>query len=219
MSRACMLLSRLPQLASASRGHCGLVSAPRAHPPHRVYVYKPHPGFMCSCFLSLPALFVAGAICSSFGCARRFVCAARFACLPSSGTPSRPLRKLCLLPRTRLPGAPSVLQWLCAMAESVCLPLSVPEPAVFGPHVQERLTGWEGRCSVYRPLSLCFAWFSRTSQLPLGLPVRELPCVLELVFQGSLSPWGHKLLPRSPPIFPSLCLPLSLLSPTSFQGA
>ena len=164
-----------PSSPSASRGSCALDSAPEvplclglacsclgfpSWPLRRgatVDLFQlPVPtlriaGFMCSCFLSLPALFVAGAICS-FGCPRRFVCAARFACLPSSGTPSRPLRRLCLLQRTRLPGAPSVLQGLCAMAESVCLPLSVPEPTVFGPHVQERLTGWEGRCSLFTAL-------------------------------------------------------------------
>ena len=49
--------------------------------------------------------------------------------------------------------------------------------------------------------------FPRRSS-PLGPPVKEFPCAWKLLFQGSLPPLGHKLLPRSfPSSFPFLCLP------------
>ena len=89
-------------------------------------------GFMCTSYVSLTAIFVAGVICSSFGCAGRVVCIAQVCmpplyqhhspalctgcvCLPA--TWARPLchRFVCGVTLSYL-GLPSVLQGLCALA-------------------------------------------------------------------------------------------------------
>ena len=138
MSRACMHLSQLPHLTSASRGSCGLVSAPQLPVPTLSIT-----GFICTCFHSLPAFFVSGIICSFFSCTRRFVCTT-LCMLHLYRNPSIALCTGCVCCSTLgYLGPPSVLQGLCTMAEFVCAcHPQFPEPTVcWGPHIHKLLAG------------------------------------------------------------------------------
>ena len=105
-------------------------------------------------------------------------------------------------------GLPFVLQEWCVLAGFVCSG-SPPEPTVcLRVTVLELLMGWEMQLPLFDALQVpSLPGFLRLGSSSLGLPVRELLCAWDLLFQGSLPPLGHKLLPRSSPSFPFLCLP------------
>ena len=89
----------------------------------------------------------------------------------------------------------------------------LPQPAVWlGP----QSVSSEVAVSLFRQAAALPA-FPRFCGSPLGLPVRELPCALELLlFRTSSLPWGTSSCPEVLLLFPFY---VYILSPTSFQGA
>jgi len=175
-------------------------------------------GLVCTCFVSLPGLFVAGFFfwlcCEGCLCCPSLYASSLLA-LQSHSVPWR----LCAFPgfvcdaTLGYLGLPSVLQGLCVLVGLVyLLSPSFPRPPSGWGHSLWAVNRLRSAAfSVSCPLSPCFAWFFKTLQLPLrpgcegislyrGAPVSGLP------------PSWHKLLPRNSPSFPFLCLnPLSYL--------
>ena len=143
------------------------------HAPYVHFFQLPLPalcvaGFMCTCFVSLPPLFVAGAISSSFGREGCVNCTSLYA-FPLWAPQSLTLRQLCLLHHSWLPG-PAICAarvecagWVCMLYHS-----QFPKHAVWG-HSPWAVNGLKSAAfSVCCPPSPCFAWFSETLQLHFG---------------------------------------------------
>lgn len=126
-------------------------------------------GFMHTCLVSLLTLFVMGAICSSFACARRDVCAAQVYMPPPVGTPVPPFAPAVCRRHTRLPG-PALCAARVVCAGWVCTPCHsrFPEPPPVWGHSLGAVNGRRSAAlPVYCPPSPCCAWFFKTAQRPL----------------------------------------------------
>ena len=176
---------------SASWGLCALVSAPQAsalHPASSVDLFGlPVPAlcvvrFVCTCFLSPPALFLVELMCFTLlSAVLRGLCVLpKFVCLPCLGTPGLPfvLQGLCGLlgfvccASLSYLCPPSVLKGLCALARFVCLPeaysqcLSLLSGWGHNPGAVNRLRS--STFSVYCPLKSLLCPFSKILQLTLA---------------------------------------------------
>ena len=138
----CVGFPQPPKLTLCVAGLCALDSQ---FPRSTLCVSR----FVYTCFVSLPALFVMGVVCSSSSCAGRVVCTAQV-CMPSHyGHPSPALCAgcvcllgtwacpvYCLLARFICPI--TLATWDCPLCCKGCVrwlglyatPLSVPKPAV-----------------------------------------------------------------------------------------
>ena len=126
---------------SASWGQCGLVSAPRAGSLHR--------GVMCTSFVSLPALFVAGGYLFFFGLCGRAACTAQVGKPPLCGHPRLPFAPAVFV--RRLPGpALSAARVVCA--RWVCLQRHSRFLSLFGVTVREK---YSFLCSLPSKSLLC----------------------------------------------------------------
>ena len=143
----------------------------------------------------------------------------KFVCLPSISTPDPPFapavspgielgtwtRPLCFKGSALLAG------FVCPTTLGSWSPSSVWS---FSPWAVKGLRS--AAFSVYCPSSPCFAWFSKTSQVPFvprlwgSFPVLRNPC-----FRAPYLPWGTSSCPEVL-FFPFYVF---LLSPISFQGA
>ena len=224
---------------SASRGLCALVSAPQAWPLHPASSVDlsglPLPAlcvvrFVCTCFLSPPALFLVELMCFTLlSAVLRGLCVLpKFVCLPCLGTPGLPfvpqglcgvLGFVCCASLSYL-CPPSVLKGLCALARFVCLPeaysqcLSLLSGWGHNPGAVNRLRS--STFSVYRPLKSLLCPFSKTLQLPLAPIFGGASLCLGTLPVSGPTPSAHKFLPK----FSIFSLfNVSILSPTSFQGA
>ena len=177
-------------------------------------------GFVCTCFSSpRPALCHRACVFPVHGpalCAAWFVCTAGvYVCLPlgPAGLPSalwglRGLQRFVRWASLGTPGPPSVPWGFCGL-------LSVPWAChLVRTTVCELFLGWEVQLSLLPALLVpALPGFLRFCSSSLGLPITELPSARELFhLHNSLPLLGHKLLSRSSPCLPILCLhPLSYL--------
>ena len=161
MSWACMHLSQLPGLASVSQASVALFQLPV--PTFSVT------GFMYVCFVSLPALFEAGVICSSLDYARRVVCTAQICMPPLYQHPRSALCTRCVCGIKLGTWTHPLCFKCCALLAGFVCPTTLGSwsPSSVWSLSPCAVKGLRSAAfSVYCPVSPCFAWYSKTLQLP-----------------------------------------------------
>lgn len=158
-----MHLSQLPGLASVSQASVDLFQLPV---PTLCVM-----GFMYICFVSLPALFEAGVICSFLGYARRVVCTAQICMPPLYQHPRSALCTRCVCGIKLGTWTHPLCFKCCALLAGFVCPTTLCSwsPSSVWSLSPCAVKGLRSAAfSVYCPLSPCFAWYSKTLQLPFG---------------------------------------------------